>query len=172
MNLSLIAALTTTRVIGNRGHMPWHMPADLKHFKKLTLHKTVIMGRKTFDSIGKPLPERHNIIITRNSEFVAPHCEITHSLAQAIDLATTENPHQEIMVIGGAEIFKEALDQANRMYLTFIYADLPGDAFFPSWDPMQWKEIKRLNFRADEKNPHDYSFVTFEKYFSGSSGLR
>jgi len=160
MKISIIAAMDKNRLIGKANQLPWHLPADLKHFKQLTLNKPVIMGRKTFDSIGKPLPQRHNIIITRNKDWTRPDCTTAHSLEQAIDL-TGDAP--EIMIIGGKTFFEQALIRATHLYLTYIDHPFDGDTYFPAWDPEEWLEIERIDCLPDEKNKHAYSFVNYTK---------
>lgn len=155
--ISIIAALAENNTIGINGNLPWQIPADLKHFKKLTLHKPVIMGRKTFASLGKPLPERENIIVSRNPYFAAAGCHVVNSLKEALDYVKNQ---EEVMIIGGAQIYAEALPLANRLYLTRVHANIPGDTFFPQFNIKEWQEIAREDFLADAKNPYDYSFVT------------
>jgi dihydrofolate reductase len=151
--------MANNRVIGYKNQLPWHLPADLKHFKALTLGKPVIMGRKTFMSIGKPLPGRQNIVIT-SQELNVPNVTTVNSLTEAI---TKIQPCQEIMIIGGATLYESALPIATRMYLTFIDHTFTGDTFFPKWNASEWHEINRKNCHPDEKNPYHYSFVTFER---------
>ena len=160
MLISIIAAMSINRVIGVKNQSPWHLPADLQHFKMLTLNKPIIMGRTTFDSIGKALPNRQNIILTSQKNFTAENCEIAHSITTAIDLA---NDHPEIMIIGGANVYEQFLPIANRMYLTFVDTEINGDTFFPSWDKDSWKEIERELHAPDEKNKYAYSFCTLVK---------
>lgn len=159
--ISLIAAMDKNRVIGtDSGKLPWHLPADLKHFKFLTLGKPVIMGRKTFESIGKPLPERKNIIITRNKNYEAPGCIVVHSREEALKAA---GDAPEIMIIGGAEVFAEFLPLAKRMYLSLIDGIFAGTAYFPQWDVGAWREISREAHEADEKNEYRYVFLVLER---------
>ena len=160
MILSLIAALGKNRVIGDHNTLPWHLPADLKRFKELTAGHTVIMGRKTYESIGRPLPKRRNIIITRQADLKIPGCEIADSLENAIKLVADE---KEVFIIGGAQIFEQSLGKADRMYLTFVDHDFPGDAYFPEYDTSQWRVIEEEKFPADASNPFPYSFITLEK---------
>jgi dihydrofolate reductase len=160
MIISLIAAMTPDRVIGKNNQLPWQMPADLQHFKKITLHKTIVMGRKTYQSIGRPLPHRRNIVITRDRHFMAPGCEIFHSLALALEALEAE---AEIFIIGGGELYTQTIDHANYLYLTFIHAPIQGDSFFPEWDSNDWVEILRELHLADEENPYDYTFSLLEK---------
>lgn len=161
-SISLIAAMTTNdRVIGLNNHMPWHMPADLKHFKQITQNKPVIMGRKTFDSIGRPLPKRRNLVISRNTTLSLPGCDTFTSLDAAIE-AVKQAP--EIMIIGGSEIYRQALPLASRLYLTFIDIKLEGDAFFPDWTQAgKWHCISEEAHMSDECNPYNYRFVVLEK---------
>lgn len=163
MIISLIAGMDRKRVIGKNNALPWHVPADLKRFKKLTLGKPVIMGRKTFASIGKLLPDRANIVMTHNPNYRAPGCTIAHSPEEALSAAGNAS---EIMVIGGAEIFREFLPRANRMYLTLIDADVNGDTYFPEYTTEEWKEISREAHPADKENKYPYTFVVLERILS------
>jgi len=141
--------------------MPWHLPADLKHFKANTLGKPVLMGRKTLLAIGRPLPERRNLVLTRDAAFKAAGCETVTSLEQAMTLA---GPAPELMVIGGGEVYRLAWSRTDRVYLTRIEATVEGaDTFFPEMDPALWREISRDDHRADGKNPYDYSFLTYDR---------
>ena len=158
--LSLIVAIGENNEIGKGGKMPWHLPADLKHFKALTLGKPVIMGRRTFEAIGKPLPGRRNIVVSRNSRFYARDCETAASLTDALVLAAGS---PEIMVIGGGEIYREALPRAQRIYLTQVHARFDADTFFPQLDSAEWRETAHEDHIADERNPFAYSFITLER---------
>lgn len=160
--ISLIVAMTKNSVIGKNNNMPWSLPKDLQLFKKFTLNKPVIMGRKTFESIGRPLPSRTNIIISRTQPpgRLENGAIVVDSLKSAVTLVK-DSP--EIMVIGGAEIFKQALPLAQRLYLTEIQADLDGDTFFPKWDPQQWTLISAENYFADDKNEFDFIVKILEK---------
>jgi len=158
MNISIIAAIDNNRLIGNQNQLPWHLPADLAHFKALTIGKPVVMGRKTFESIGKPLPNRRNIIISKNMTAVS-NTECFVSLQSAIEHLQSESREQEIMIIGGATIFQQALLFANKMYLTIIDHCFAGDTFFPTWPEKEWREISREHHAADSKNKFDYCFV-------------
>lgn len=161
MIVSLIVAVGIRNEIGKDGLMPWHLPADLKHFKANTLGKPVLMGRKTLAAIGRPLPERRNLVLTRDAAFKAPGCETVTSLEAAIGLAA---PAVELMVIGGGEVYRLAWPRADRIYLTRIQADVDAaDTFFPAVDPKGWKETSREDHRADAKNPYDYSFLTYDR---------
>ncbi len=158
--ISLIAGMARGRVIGVENTLPWHLPDDMKHFKQTTLGKPVIVGRKTFESIGKPLPGRKNIIVTRDKHFQQAGCDIANSLEQAIQLA---GDVPEIMIIGGAEIYRLALPLATKMYLTFIDITINGDAFFPEWNNAEWQETTRQDFTSMSPDKPSFSIVEFEK---------
>ncbi|MCX7125692.1 MAG: type 3 dihydrofolate reductase [Gammaproteobacteria bacterium] len=160
MKISLIVAKSRNNVIGNNNQLPWHLPADLKHFKTITMGKPIIMGRKTFDSIGKPLPGRRNIIISRQQNFYIDGCEIFHSINDALSAVKTE---KEVMIIGGTNLFLQVLPIAERIYLTVIDADFEGDAFFPQLDYAQWLLISEEKWLSDEKNKYPYCFQTLDK---------
>lgn len=157
--ISLVVAMSKNRVIGKDQQMPWHLPADLAHFKKVTMGHPIIMGRKTFESIGRPLPGRRNVVITRQSIEI-PGCEVAHSLEAAIDLVSGE---EQVMIIGGGNIFQQAMPLAQKLYLTFIDLDVEGDTFFPAWDDQEWTVISEESHTADAKNPYDYRFVELER---------
>lgn len=161
MVISLIVAMTRNRVIGLNNAMPWHLPADLQHFKTITLGKPIVMGRKTFEAIGKALPGRQNIIVSHNPHYSAAGCTIVTSLQAAIAQA---QPAEEVMVIGGAQIFKQAMPLADRMYITWIETTLNGDAYFPEWDAFDWQIVSVRDRSADEKNAYALQFVVMEKY--------
>ena len=160
MRLSIVAALSDNKVIGLNNQLPWHMPADLKRFKALTLNKPVIMGRKTYESIGKPLPKRDNIIITRNADYRVDGCQVLPSLNVAMAICSQQ---EEVMIMGGASIYTYALPLTERMYLTLIHTTMKGDTFFPEWRADEWQETAREEHLADNKNIYDYSFVTLER---------
>ena len=157
--LSLIWAMDENRLIGNKNALPWHLPADLAFFKRTTMGKPIIMGRKTFDSIGKPLSGRQNIIITRNSAFIAKGCEIASNIQEAMSLVCTNTP--EAMLIGGANVYLQTLEQADVLYLTQIHHAFSGDTWFPEISMIQWSEDYREDFKADEKNIYAYSFMKY-----------
>ena len=161
MDLVLVLARARNGVIGNAGALPWHIPADLKHFKAITVGKPVIMGRKTFESIGKPLPGRHNIVLTRDAGWQAPGVTVVPNLAEAIAAAGLDprTRADAIMVIGGAQIYAEALPSATRIELTEIDASPEGDTIMPAFDPARWREIARETHAAAGETP-GYSFVT------------
>lgn len=157
-----IVAMADNRVIGKNNQLPWHLPADLKHFKTITTGNAILMGRKTFESIGKPLPNRLNLILSRNGNYSAPGCQVVTSLEEAKKLASAE--HKEIIfIIGGAEIYRQLLPQVERLYVTLIHQSFDGDAFFPELNMADWKEIEREDFSATAEQPLAYSFVTLEK---------
>ena len=160
--LSIIAAMAENRVIGKDNKMPWHLPADLKHFKTLTSGHPVLMGRKTYQSIGQPLPNRANIILTRDANYSAPDCMVVTKVETALSIAS-EIDQDEIFVIGGADIYKQLLPKIQKIYLTIIHHSFEGDAFFPELDANHWHETNSEKHAADEKNQYDYSFKTFEK---------
>lgn len=158
--ISLIVAMDRNRLIGRGNALPWHLPADLQHFRSVTMGKPIIMGRRTYESIGRPLPGRLNVIISRNAAFDAPGCTVVDSLDAALTAAGTV---AEIMIIGGAQLYAAALPHAQRIYLTRIDADFDGDAWFPGLDPTVWREHQREEHRPDERNPHPYSFFVLER---------
>jgi len=160
LNISLVVAVTENNVIGWQGGMPWHLPADLRYFKQITLHKPVVMGRVCFESIGKPLVQRHNVILTRDSAYSAANCTIVHSVNEVLAHLSGA---AEMMVIGGAQIYQQFLSMAHRLYLTRIHADLPGDTFFPAWDNTAWQQVSSQHHVADSENPYDYSFLVYER---------
>ncbi|MGI4867933.1 MAG: dihydrofolate reductase [Janthinobacterium lividum] len=163
--VSLIVAAAENGVIGRQGQMPWHLPADLKHFKALTLGHPVIMGRRTFESIGRPLPGRANIVLTAHPTWPAPTSVlVAHSLPEALALAATQPGGDEICIIGGGEIYRQALPGADVVHLTEVHTTVPdGDAFFPSLLPREWREETRQRHPADERHAVAYSFVTLRR---------
>jgi len=160
MIISFIAAMGKNRVIGKDNSLPWKLPADMRHFHDLTLGKPIIMGRKTYESIGKPLPNRTNIIITRDQNYNAEGCIVVHSIDEALKAS---EGNEEVMVIGGAQIYKEILPKANKMYLTIIDADFEGDAFFPEYNIEEWEETAYEEHERDAENQYDYRFLTMER---------
>jgi len=160
MTISIIVAMDKKGVIGLEGDLPWHLSADLKRFKAMTMGKPLIMGRKTHESIGRPLPGRKNIILTQSQEFKAEGCTVVHSLEEAL-LAAGEV--DEVMIMGGSGIYDQSLDRANRLYITEVHADVSGDVYFPEFDRGEWVEIEREYHSADDKNDFDYSFVVMER---------
>lgn len=160
MSVSLVAACGLKNELGKNGKMPWHLPADLKHFKALTLGKPVIMGRKTLEAIGRPLPGRHNIVVSRDPGYRAAGCEVVNSLDEA--LARLQDA-PEAMVIGGGEIYRAAWAKASRIYLTRIHASFDADTFFPEVRMEEWHEAAREDHFESEKNPYDYSFIIYDR---------
>ncbi|HTR01353.1 MAG TPA: type 3 dihydrofolate reductase [Candidatus Acidoferrum sp.] len=165
MKISLVVAAARNRAIGFNNKMPWHLPEDLKYFKRVTMGKPVIMGRNTFESIGKPLPGRPNIVISRNGDYKAEGITLAHSLDEALSAARKLLPSgmDEVMVIGGAQIYAQALPQADRLYLTEVDAEPQADAFFPTISRNEWRETSRESHAACERNPYPYSFVVLDK---------
>lgn len=165
MTISLILAMDEARGIGIDNQLPWRLPADLAFFKKTTLGHTILMGRKTFDSIGKPLPGRHNVILTRDPAFEAAGCEVVHSVEEAVKAYGRggDKETEELFVIGGAELFGLLLPYADRMYITEIAHRFKADTFFPEVDRRQWRVVSREKGIRDEKNPYDYEFVLYER---------
>jgi len=165
MKLSLAWAMAQNRVIGRNNNLPWHLPEDLKYFKRITMGKPIIMGRKTFESIGKALPGRTNIVVTRNPDYSAEGIRIVSSLDEARSLSESivkTDGMEEVVVIGGAEIYRLAMPLADRLYLTEIHAEVEGDTYFPEFDRSLWQEVTRLDFDAEGLNPYNYSFIVLE----------
>nr|AIA13694.1 Dihydrofolate reductase [uncultured bacterium] len=165
MIISLIAALSKNRVIGKNNDLPWKLPDDMKFFMEKTKGHHTIMGRKNYDSIPlkfKPLPQRTNIVVTRQKNFQAPGCIVVDSLENGLAIAQ-DNDEPETFIIGGAEIYKLGLPHANRLYLTEIDAEIDGDTFFPAVDRNQWKEISRLHHATDSRHAFAFDFVIYEK---------
>ncbi len=153
--ISLIAAMGKNRAIGLDGRMPWHLPAELQHFKQATIGKAIVMGRRTWQAIGRPLPGRQNIVISRDSGFVAAGADVTGSLTAAVEIAQVD----EIMVIGGGQLYSLALPHAQRMILTLIDIEPRADTWFPEWDDKQWQQTKERHFQVDENNEFAYRVV-------------
>ena len=159
MTISIVVAIAENYAIGKNNQLLWHMPADLKHFKTITSGHTVIMGRKTYDSVGKPLPNRRNIIITRQ-DITIEGCEVVQSIDNALTLCANE---EEVFIVGGAEIYKMAMSKTDRIYLTTIHHSFDADTLFPEIDYMEWQETAREDHQPDEKNKFPYSFITLER---------
>lgn len=155
--IASIFAMSRNRVIGKDNQLPWHLPADLKYFKSLTVGHPIIMGRKTFESIGRPLPQRTSIVITRQLDYAPAGCLVVHTLADA--LAAGRKIHEDVFIIGGAEILRLALPYLDAMHLTLIHQTFEGDTFYPELDPAEWHEVARQDFEPDEKNHYAYSFI-------------
>ena len=160
--ITVIAAIASNNALGKDNDLIWHLPADLKRFKKVTTGHYILMGRNTFESIGRPLPNRTTIIITRNKNYFKEGCLIANSLEQAIEMA---KPAAQIFIIGGAQIYKEAIakEVAVQLDITLVHHSFEADVFFPEIDLKIWKEVAREDYKADEKNDYDYSFVSYQK---------
>lgn len=162
MIVSAIVAVANNGVIGDGEDIPWRLSSDLKYFKRTTLGHHIIMGRKTFDSIGKPLPKRTNIVLTRNPFFRVTGTIVAHSLEEALQIAQ-DNGETEVFIIGGGFIYREALDYCDKIYLTEVSANPPGEITFPDLDPQQWRELSREEHCAGERDDYDFSFVVLER---------
>ncbi len=160
MNLTIIAAMAKGRVIGKDNDLIWHLPDDLKHFKNLTKGHHVIMGRKTYESMGKPLPGRTNIVITRQKDFKADGCILVNNIEEGIQKAEGDS---QPFIIGGGEIYKQALKYAQTMELTEVNGEFDGDTFFPTFDEKQWKEVSRTHHPVDEKHKYSFDFIQYSK---------
>ncbi|CQR46642.1 Dihydrofolate reductase [Paraliobacillus sp. PM-2] len=160
--ISFIFAMDKNKVIGHNQWMPWNLPRDLQFFKQVTLHHTIIMGRKTFESFNKPLPKRENVIITRDKTYQKEGCTVIHSIETLLEW-NKANPDEEYFVIGGGEIFKQLLPYADRMYMTFINDTFEGDTYFPSYSETNWTLTKKEQGVQDEDNPHEYYFLQYDR---------
>lgn len=162
MIISLIAAVADNLLIGSNNSLPWHLPADFRYFKENTLGKTIVMGLRTFESIGnKPLPGRKNIILNNGDNYVVPEgCFVAKSIDELLKMVKDE---EEVMICGGASVYKQFLPIANRLYLTYVHHNFEGDTYFPEFNLADWKEVKRIDNESDEKNIYPYSFVVLEK---------
>ena len=167
----MIAAMDKNNVIGLDNKMPWHLPADLSFFKQTTMGSTIIMGRKTYESIGRPLPGRLNIILSRDKTLNIDGCTVAHSLDEALTLAQLalndddddQNDNNEVFITGGAHLYNKYIGDVERLYLTLIDAEFEGDTFFPDYKKYQWQEINRIQHDPDDKNPYPYTFLTLER---------
>ena len=157
-SLSLIVAMDDNRLIGNKNKLPWHLPADLAFFKRTTMGKPIVMGRKTYESIGKPLPGRRNIVITRDPAFSAAGCEVANSIEAAMSLTKDDD---EVMLIGGASLYQQTIARATQLYITRIHHSFEGDTWFPEIDLREWKAVNREDFEADHCNQYAYSFIKY-----------
>ncbi len=161
MSVSIIAAVSDNDVIGRDNDLPWRQSADLKRLKALTMGHHMLMGRRTYDSIGRPLPGRTIIVITRDSNFSTDGVLVAHSVDDALDAASLDS---EIFIAGGAQIFEQSLHRADRMYITRVHAEVEGDTFFPEFDDVtEWNLVDAEHHEADEKNQYPYSFLTYER---------
>lgn len=161
MLISAIVAISRNNVIGRDGHLPWHLSADLKRFKAITTGHSIILGRKNYDDIGRPLPNRTNYVLTRNANFEAPGCIVCNSLAQAVESAQSAG-ESECFIIGGAAVYREAMPLVKKMYVTRVESDVDGDVFFPEWGE-GWRKVSEESFPADEKNDFPTVFEVWER---------
>jgi dihydrofolate reductase len=161
--ISLIVAKADNDVIGCDNKMPWHIPAELQHFKKRTMGKPIIMGRKTFQSLGRVLPGRPHVVISRTEQALPPNCYLSHSVKDAIELAQSLTQQDEVVVIGGAEIYRQAMEWVDRMYITQVHLTPEGDTFFPEIDSRVWQETEREDVPADADSAIAYSIVTYQR---------
>ena len=165
MRLAIIAAMAANRVIGSNNDLPWRLPADWKRFKSLTMGHHLIMGRKTFESIGQPLPGRTTIVITHQTGYAPEGVLVAHSVEQALQMAAGED---EVFVAGGAQIYQQMLPRADRLYLTSIHEEFEGDTDFPEFEESDWQLISEEGYEPDEKNPYPYTFLVYERKTAGS----
>lgn len=161
--LALIAAKADNGVIGRDNQLPWHLPADLRHFKSVTMGKPMIMGRKTFQSLGRVLPGRPHIVVSRQALELPPNCTLANSLPQAIEHAQSLVQDQEVVVIGGAEIYRQALAMADKLYITEVHISPQGDTHFPDINPVDWQETERQLVPANAESAIAYSIVTYQR---------
>ncbi|MCP3906599.1 MAG: dihydrofolate reductase [Oceanicoccus sp.] len=164
VRIAMIVAMAENRVIGRNNQLPWYLPNDLKYFKAVTMGKPIIMGRKTYESIGKPLPGRTNIVVTTQPSWTADGVRVAHSIDEALTLAQSVaivEGADEVMIIGGAQLYTDMLDRVERLYLTLIHAEVEGDAHFPELDLSLWNPLSREDFAAEGPNPYDYSFAVY-----------
>jgi len=160
MKISIISAMDKKQLIGKDNGLPWRIPADLQFFKRVTMGKPVIMGRKTFESIGRPLPGRQNIVITRDQDYVVEGCDVVNSTVDALTIAGDVD---EVMVIGGANVYQQFIGQADNLYMTRVQGEFEGDAWFPEIDFKEWVLAENEDHQADEKNECDYSFQVYKR---------
>ncbi|MGQ7278944.1 dihydrofolate reductase [Brevibacillus thermoruber] len=154
--ISMIAAYARNRVIGRDGAMPWHLPNDLKHVKEVTTGKTIVMGRKTFESLGRPLPNRRNVVLTRRRDFAPPGVDVVHSVEEVLALG-------DVIIFGGAELYRQFMDVADRLYITEIDMEAEGDTFFPEWDRDAFTLVWKREGTVDERNPVPHTFYLYER---------
>ena len=160
MNIAITVAMTPQRLIGKDNRIPWHQPADLQRFKKLTMGHPLVMGRKTFESLPKILPGRQHIVLTRNENYIAADCDVVTSWERVKEITTDAS---FVFVIGGAGIYRYALPIAKNLYITIVHAELEGDTYFPEWDESNWQEVKREFREKDEKNKYDMEFILYTR---------
>ena len=162
MKISCIVAVAENNVIGKDNDIPWYLPADLKYFKKITTGHHILMGRKCYASIGRPLPNRTNIIVTRDPYFITSNCIVKHSIEEGV-LAAQENGEEELFIIGGGMLYRQTIDLWDRIYLTEVDVKVDGDIFFPAIKESEWKLVKSEGHEPDEKNHYKYTFKVFDK---------
>ncbi|MFT5707820.1 MAG: dihydrofolate reductase [Oceanospirillaceae bacterium] len=160
MKLAIIVATDEQGLIGKNNDLPWKLSADLQYFRRVTMGKPLIMGRNTHESIGRALPGRKNIIVTKNEAYQAEGCTVVNSISEAL-LACEQS--EEAMIMGGASLYEQLLSTADKLYLTQVHASLAGDTWFPEWQKNDWSEISREDYLADDKNDYAYSFIVYEK---------
>ena len=160
MTVSLVVAHAENRTIGRGGELPWHLPADLQFFKRLTTNHTIVMGRKTYESIGRPLPNRRSIVISRDPRFCSNGVDIAHSLEDALAMAAADD---DVFIIGGAEVFEQGMILADRIYLTKIHAQIEGDVQFPPIDEREWTVVSREHHAADDRHAYAFTFITYRR---------
>jgi dihydrofolate reductase len=167
MKISIIVAMTCDRVIGKNGTMPWHLPAEIKYFKWVTMGKPIVMGRKTFDSFARVLPGRQNIVITGDPSFKFEGVDVVHSVDEALAIAGNG---EEIMIIGGSDLYRQTMERADRVYLTLIDADIEGDTFFPEINFNDWREVENVFCPGNEKNVYSMRFLVLDRKNPGDKG--
>lgn len=160
MRISAIFAISENGVLGKENKLPWHLPADLQHFKTITLGKPILLGRKTYQSIGRPLPGRCNVVVSHDVNFQAPGCVVVNSIKTALEAVSYSD---EVIVIGGAFLYQQLLPRIQQLYLTIIHHHFEGDTFFPTLNMSEWYEVERIDHQPDEKNHYAYSFITLNK---------
>lgn len=166
MRKAMIVAMAKNRVIGRKNQLPWHLPEDLKYFKRVTMGKPIVMGRKTYESIGRPLPGRLNVVLTRDANWQAEGVQVAQTIDTAFSRAITEaksKEKDEIMVIGGDQIYALCLPLVDRLYVTQVHAEVEGDAYFPVVEWEHWQQVSSEVHRASDNNPYDYSFVVYDR---------
>jgi dihydrofolate reductase len=164
--IALVVAMGENRAIGKDDDLPWRLSSDMRYFRRITLGKPIVMGRRTFESLGRVLDQRLNIILTRDPDYAVEGAAVVHSLRKALDIAGNEAKRaavDEIMVIGGEELFREVLPQAGRIYLTEVHAAPEADTWFPEFDRRKWREVSRQAHKAGPKDDHDFSFVVLDR---------
>ena len=160
MSLSIVVAMDENRLIGKDNKLPWHLPADLAYFKKITTGKSIVMGRKTYDSIGRPLPNRRNIVISRNSKTLITGCEVITSIDEVLSITKDED---EVMIIGGASLCEQLLHQVSRLYITKVEGKFDGDVYFPKYDESDWRQVSCDSHLPDDSNQHAHHFIVLER---------